>query len=68
MSGLNNDSKTFVDSPMKYSIEQTLRNFEEFMEYHNDTPSIKDVDTFVKYNFEKPGKISLGSSLVSQLE
>ena len=47
MSKLYNDSKTFVDKPLKYEPNQTIENFEFFMRviitvylYTNCTPSI----------------------------
>lgn len=56
MAKIREDSKTFVDMKMKYSPNETLSKFNEFMEHHNQTPSRNDVRQFVNDTFDQEGK------------
>ncbi|KAJ8675851.1 hypothetical protein QAD02_011637 [Eretmocerus hayati] len=52
MSGVFNDSKDFVDLPMKYDKAEILQRFNDLMNKTQNNASRDDLDTFVKANFE----------------
>nr|QYJ58449.1 trehalase [Eriocheir sinensis] len=52
---LHNDSKYFVDMPLKNSVEETLISFQELMNRTQSKPSREEVRTFVDENFREPG-------------
>jgi len=55
MARIYNDSKTFVDKPLKHGPNQTLDNFKFFMQKHNHKPSKEDVKEFIDDNFFEEG-------------
>lgn len=59
MAHLHNDSKYFVDMSLKYSVNQTLENFEAMMnrtQMDPNHPNKTEVEAFVEENFRKPGE------------
>ncbi|CAH0564205.1 unnamed protein product [Brassicogethes aeneus] len=54
--GILNDSKTFVDLSMKYPINETFDNFEEFL-LKTPHPNPMDIQRFVYENFVSTGEI-----------
>uniref|UniRef100_A0A1Y1LKH8 Trehalase n=2 Tax=Photinus pyralis TaxID=7054 RepID=A0A1Y1LKH8_PHOPY len=56
MAKVYEDSKTFVDMKMKYSPNETLHNFDEFMKACNNVPTKSQVIEFVHGNFEDGGQ------------
>ncbi|KAK4302430.1 hypothetical protein Pmani_025479 [Petrolisthes manimaculis] len=55
MAELHNDSKYFVDMPLKNSPNDTLRVFQDLMNKTHNNPTKEDVSNFVAENFEEPG-------------
>lgn len=51
------DSKTFVDLSQINSPEDTLAHFKSLMTKTNNTPSIEDVQQFLKENFKEEGEL-----------
>lgn len=56
MAKVNEDSKTFVDMKMRYSPNETLQRFDQFMEKHDNFPTRKQVSAFISDNFEDKGQ------------
>ncbi|XP_037806140.1 trehalase isoform X3 [Lucilia sericata] len=56
MAHLFEDSKTFVDMKLKFTPEQTISEFEAFMESKNNDPSQDDIRQFVNDHFDDLGK------------
>ncbi|XP_048511996.1 trehalase isoform X2 [Athalia rosae] len=54
MAAIYTDSKTFVDTKMKYELNETLRLFDEFMERTGGAPSRSQVEIFVNDTFDPP--------------
>ncbi|KAK5639249.1 hypothetical protein RI129_011741 [Pyrocoelia pectoralis] len=56
MAKVYEDSKTFVDMKMKYTPNETLHNFDEFMKACNSVPTKLQVVEFINNNFESGGQ------------
>lgn len=56
MANVYEDSKTFVDMKMKYTPNETLHNFDEFMKACNNVPTKLQVVEFINSNFESAGQ------------
>lgn len=52
-----NDSKTFVDLSQTHAPEVTLSNFNSLMSKTNNKPSLSEIETFLKDNFENEGEL-----------
>lgn len=55
MAHLYPDSKTFVDMKLRASPNETLYQFQRFMERTHQRPSQYDTERFVNENFEPAG-------------
>ncbi|KAK3875604.1 hypothetical protein Pcinc_019530 [Petrolisthes cinctipes] len=55
MAELHNDSKYFVDMPLKNSPNDTLRAFQELMDRTQNNPSKEDVSNFVPRTLRNRG-------------
>lgn len=55
MAMIYQDSKTFVDLKLKYSPNDTLKRFYNFMEQNGEVPDRFDVEMFVNQTFEPAG-------------
>ncbi|KAF2349624.1 Glycoside hydrolase family 37 [Trinorchestia longiramus] len=55
LSHIYNDSKYFVDMPMKFEPEVVQVNFQKLMEDTGNNPSSVQVEEFVSQNFDDPG-------------
>ncbi|KAL0271426.1 UNVERIFIED_CONTAM: hypothetical protein PYX00_008531 [Menopon gallinae] len=55
MAHLFPDSKTFVDMKLKHPPNQTLYEFNAFMEKTNHTPTVLDLERFVSEHFDPAG-------------
>ncbi|KAL3289895.1 hypothetical protein HHI36_023284 [Cryptolaemus montrouzieri] len=56
MAKIHEDSKTFVDMKMRYSPNETLYKFDEFMSEYLNKPNKAQVEDFVLRNFEPAGQ------------
>ncbi|XP_050583012.1 trehalase-like isoform X5 [Bombus affinis] len=55
MASIYKDSKTFVDMKMKFSPNETLLLFREFMESVNQTPTRNQIEQFINNTFDQEG-------------
>jgi alpha,alpha-trehalase len=55
MARIFNDSKHFVDMKLKLTPDETLKDFDEFMNKHSQNPSRDDIAAWVNTNFDPPG-------------
>ncbi|KAK4872290.1 hypothetical protein RN001_016414 [Aquatica leii] len=56
MAKVYEDSKTFVDMKMRYTPNETLHNFDQFMTSSNNAPTKLQVLEFIDDNFDSAGQ------------